>query len=181
MEQSNNQQKQKTTQKQKTKLSRSRILRLFFLLIGFISFGLGTLGIFIPILPTVPFYLLTAFCFVRGSEKFANWFLNSKLYKNHVGNFAKHRVMTIYGELILLTLVSAMLLTSMYFLNKTAMCIVFPCLIACKYAYFVFRVTPVSKKEYEAIKQADKLEEEILTKTNEETTSLEESQEEKND
>lgn len=143
---------------QKSKLSRSRILRIIYIIIGFISFGLGTVGIVIPILPTVPFYLLTAFCFVRGSEKFANWFLNSKFYKDHVGNFAKHRVMTIYGELILLSFVSSLLLTSMYFINNFAMCIAFPCVIAFKYAYFVFRVTPVGRKEYLIIKEADLLE-----------------------
>ncbi len=152
--------KQKKLEKTKTnKLSRSKILRVIFLIVGFISFGLGTVGIILPILPTTPFYLLAAFCFVRGSNKFANWFLNSKFYKNHVGNFAKHRVMTIYGELILLTFVSTLLLTSMWFINSFAMCIVFPCLIACKYGYFVFRVTPVGRKEYLAIKEADALEE----------------------
>lgn len=146
-------------QKKKSKLSRSKIVRVIFLVIGCISFALGTVGIIIPVLPTVPFYLLTAFCFVRGSEKFANWFLNSKLYKNHVGNFAKHRVMTVYGEMLLLTFVSALLMTSMWFINKLAMTIVFSVLIACKYAYFVFRVTPVSKKEYLAIKEEDLKEE----------------------
>jgi uncharacterized membrane protein YbaN (DUF454 family) len=141
-----------------SKLVKSRIIRWIFIIVGFIAFGLGTVGIVLPILPTVPFYLLAAFCFVRGSEKFANWFLNSKLYKNHVGNFAKHRVMTIYGELILLILVSTMLLISLWFINKLAMTIVFTILIACKYAYFVFRVTPVSKKEYLQIKENDALE-----------------------
>lgn len=146
-------------QKKKSKLSRSKVVRVIFLIVGCISFALGTVGIVIPVLPTVPFYLLTAFCFVRGSEKFANWFLNSKLYKNHVGNFAKHRVMTIYGEMLLLIFVSVLLMTSMWFINKLAMTIVFSVLIACKYAYFVFRVTPVSKKEYLAIKQQDMKEE----------------------
>lgn len=147
-------------QKKKNKLSRSRIVRVIFLIVGCISFALGTVGIIIPVLPTVPFYLLTAFCFVRGSEKFANWFLNSKLYKNHVGNFARHRVMTVYGEMLLLMIfVSALLMASMWFINKLAMTIVFSVLIACKYAYFVFRVTPVSKKEYLAIKEQDMNEE----------------------
>lgn len=142
-----------------SKLVKSRLIRWIFIAVGFIAFGLGTVGIVLPILPTVPFYLLAAFCFVRGSEKFANWFLNSKLYKNHVGNFAKHRVMTIYGELILLTLVSAMLLTTLWFINKLAMTIVFTVLIACKYAYFVFRVTPVSRAEYLKIKEQDLIDE----------------------
>lgn len=148
-----------TTEIDKSKLKRNKIIRILFLIVGFISLGLGTVGIVVPVLPTVPFYLLTAFCFIRGSERFANWFLNSKLYKNHVGNFAKHRVMTIYGELILLLAVSAMLMTSLYFINKLAMSIVFTVLIACKYGYFVFRITPVGRKEYLAIKEADLAEE----------------------
>ena len=144
----------------KSKISRSRIVRFIFLAIGFISLGLGTAGIIIPILPTVPFYLLTAFCFCRGSEKFSNWFLNSKLYRNHMGNFANHRVMTIYGEMILLSLVSAMLLTTVWFTDKLAVSIILIVLIACKYSYFVFRITPISRKEYMVIKEEDrKLEE----------------------
>ncbi len=149
-------------EKKETKLSKSKIIRVLFLIVGFISLGLGTIGIVLPILPTVPFYLLAAFCFVRGSNKFANWFLNSKLYKNHVGNFAKHRVMTWYGEIILLTFVSVLLMTSLWFIDKLAMTIVFDVLIACKYGYFVFRVTPVSKKEYNQIKEQDLLEENAI-------------------
>lgn len=139
----------------KNKLVKSKIIRVILIIIGFISFSLGTIGIFLPILPTVPFYLLTSFCFVRGSEKFSNWFINSKFYKNHIGNFANHRVMTIYGELILLTLVSTMLLVSNWFINKLIMSIVFSILIACKYAYFAFRITPISRNEYLKIKEED--------------------------
>ena len=110
--------------------------------------------IVLPILPTVPFYLLAAICFVRGGKKFADWFLNSKLYRRHVGNFAEHRVMTVYGEIILLLSATTLLLISLLFINKLAMSIVFFILILCKYAYFVFRITPVGKKEYDAIRHA---------------------------
>ncbi len=140
------------------KLVKSKILRIILLVIGSISLALGVVGIFLPILPTVPFFLLTTFCYVRGSKKFALWFLNSKLYKNHVENFAKHRVMTLKNELILLLCVSALLLTTLYFINNLTMSIVFTCLIFLKYTYFVFRVTPISKKEYIEIKEKDKLE-----------------------
>ena len=41
------------------------IRKAFFVVLGCISLALGTIGIALPILPTVPFYLLTAFCFAN--------------------------------------------------------------------------------------------------------------------
>ena len=57
------------------------VIRYIFLTIGAISFCLGTAGIVLPILPTVPFYVLTLFCLARGSERFHRMFLESQLYK----------------------------------------------------------------------------------------------------
>lgn len=132
---------------------KNKFLKVLLIILGFISLGLGCVGVVLPIIPTAPFLLLTSFCFVKSSIKFNNWFLNTKLYKKHLENFAKHRVMTLKGELILLIGVSFMLLTSMYFINKPIMTIVFSCLIFFKYLYFVLRVQPVSKEEYKMIRE----------------------------
>ena len=43
------------------------VVRYVFLAIGAISFALGTAGIVLPLLPTVPLYMLTLFCLARGS------------------------------------------------------------------------------------------------------------------
>lgn len=134
---------------------KSRVLRVILIIVGFLSLGLGCVGIVLPIIPTAPFLLLTSLCFVKSSEKFNNWFLNSKIYKKHIENFAKHRVMTLKGELVLLLLVSTMLITSMIFINKPVMTIVMSFLIFFKYLYFVLRVKPVNKKEYIEIKQGE--------------------------
>ena len=61
--------------KPKIRIVRNRLLRLFLLGAGFLAVGLGTLGIFVPLLPTVPFLLLAAACFARSSERFHNWLL----------------------------------------------------------------------------------------------------------
>ena len=40
-------------------------LKIVWLVLGFLCLGLGTVGIILPILPTVPFYMATLFCFAK--------------------------------------------------------------------------------------------------------------------
>ncbi len=55
-------------------------MRLIWLIGGFISLALGVIGIVLPLLPTVPFMLLAAFCFARGSERIHAWLLSHPIF-----------------------------------------------------------------------------------------------------
>lgn len=52
--------------------------------LGSLTFGLGTVGIFLPFLPTTVFYLLTGFFWIRSSEKLHTKFIESKSYQKYV-------------------------------------------------------------------------------------------------
>ena len=60
-----------------------------FIIIGCVCLGLGVLGVVLPILPTTPYLLVTAYCFAHSSERLNQWFLHKKLYKNHLESYVK--------------------------------------------------------------------------------------------
>ncbi|MFC2009985.1 YbaN family protein [Chloroflexota bacterium] len=60
---------------------------------GIIFTGVGILGVFVPILPTTPFLLLAAACYVRSSQRFYNWLLNNKLLGLYISNYIQGKGM----------------------------------------------------------------------------------------
>ena len=84
-------------------------MRYIYLMIGMISFGLGFIGIVLPILPTTPFLLLAGFCFARSSKRVHNWFVSTKAYQRHLEPFVQKRAMTLKTKICILSLASFML------------------------------------------------------------------------
>lgn len=75
-------------------MKRMNSLRIFWVILGFLCLGFGTAGIVLPILPTVPFYMATVFCFARSSKRLHDWFVGTGLYKKYLDSFVRHRAMT---------------------------------------------------------------------------------------
>ncbi len=91
------------------------VVRYLFLTIGAISFVLGTAGIVLPLLPTVPFYMLTLFCLARGSERFHKMFLESSLYQKTVGAYERDKALTLRTKLSILASVTTIMAIGAYF------------------------------------------------------------------
>lgn len=65
----------------------NKIIKSTLILLGSISVALGVLGIFLPILPTTPFLLLGAACYLKTSSKLYNWLINHKLLGKYVKSY----------------------------------------------------------------------------------------------
>lgn len=66
--------------------------KALFLLVGLISLALGIIGIFLPLLPTTPFLLLSAYCFSQSSKKLHQWLLSHKYFGPLISDWEKHGV-----------------------------------------------------------------------------------------
>ena len=62
---------------------------------GTLSTGLGIIGVFIPILPTTPFLLLAAACYMRSSERSYQWLINNRIFGAYIRNYIEGRGMPI--------------------------------------------------------------------------------------
>ncbi|MGE0077111.1 MAG: YbaN family protein [Bacteroidales bacterium] len=69
----------------------SPLTRALLLLVGLLSLGLGVIGIFLPLLPTTPFLLLSAYCFIRSSPTLYNWLVNNKALGHYIHNYIENR------------------------------------------------------------------------------------------
>ena len=65
----------------------SNLSRWVLIIIGSFFTGLAILGIFLPLLPTTPFLLLAAACYIKSSERFYNWLINNKWLGNYIKNY----------------------------------------------------------------------------------------------
>ena len=119
------------------------ILNYLLVALGFICLGLGTVGIFVPVLPTTPFYLLATLCFAKGSVRFHRWFTGTNLYKKHIESFAENRSMTLYTKFAILIPVSIILITAAIIVDVFAMRVIIAVLLLVKYWYFVFKIKTI--------------------------------------
>ena len=86
------------------------IKRITFVVLGCVSLALAVIGVVLPILPTVPFLALAAFCFAKSSDRLNNWLINTKFYQNNLADFKAGKGMTIKTKtriLVTVTLVMA--------------------------------------------------------------------------
>ena len=66
-------------------------MRIFWLFLGLASLSLGFVGIVLPLLPTTPFLLLAAFCFVRSSDRLHSWLLAHPFFGPMIENWRRYR------------------------------------------------------------------------------------------
>ena len=66
-----------------------------YICVGLLALGLGIIGVFLPVMPTVPFLLVALFCFERSSKKYHDMILNNKYFGKVLKDYYKGKGLTI--------------------------------------------------------------------------------------
>lgn len=68
--------------------------KYLYIVLGCLGLALGAVGAVLPFLPTVPFLMVAAVCFAKGSTRLDAWFKGTKLYKENLEDYVAGKGMT---------------------------------------------------------------------------------------
>jgi hypothetical protein len=69
----------------------NNLKKYIFIILGSLFLTLGIIGIFLPVLPTTPFLLLTSFFYLKSSKKLHNWLINHKVFGEYIYNYITYK------------------------------------------------------------------------------------------
>ncbi len=121
-------------------------MRFFYFLLGVIAFGLGVLGIFLPVLPTTPLVMLSAFLLGKSSSRLNQWITTTKVYEKYAKDFVEHRSMSLGRKIFLLSLASVMLLFPLIILAPLWKLVIVGVYIFLYY-YFIYKIKTITSQD----------------------------------
>lgn len=93
-------------------------MKILLAILGSVSLALGIMGVFLPVLPTTPFLLLSAALYMRSSQRLYEWLMSHKHLGPYIKNFREHKALPLRVKVVSVTMVWATLLYCAIFVAK---------------------------------------------------------------
>lgn len=91
-------------------------MKILCIVLGSLSLALGIIGIFVPLLPTTPFLLLTAALYFKASPRLYNWLLHQKHLGPYIRNYRENKAIPLRAKIVSLLLMWGTMLYCIFFL-----------------------------------------------------------------
>ena len=121
----------------------NKLRKTIYVIVGCVSLLLRTIGVALPVLPTVPFLILTSYCFARGSSRFDAWFKSSKIYKEYLESFVENKSMTLKQKICTCMFSDIMMAFPLIILDSLYIKLFLIAIIIFKYYYFIFKIKTI--------------------------------------
>jgi uncharacterized membrane protein YbaN (DUF454 family) len=129
---------------------KNKAVKGLLLFVGWLSVVLGVIGIFLPIMPTTPFLLLAAACFVRTSPKFYNWLVGHPRLGKYLVYYLEGKGIPLKAKIYTIALMAISMSVTSYIVPLLAVKILLP-LVGVLVALYIVRqptldLSPASKE-----------------------------------
>jgi uncharacterized membrane protein YbaN (DUF454 family) len=105
---------------------KNKAIKALLLFIGGLSVVLGVIGIFLPVMPTTPFLLLAAACFMRTSPKFYNWLVGHPKLGKYLVYYLEGKGIPLKAKVYTIATMAISMGVTCYFVPVTAVRILLP-------------------------------------------------------
>ncbi|MBN1895912.1 YbaN family protein [bacterium] len=76
------------------------VRRGFLIAAGTLSLAVGVIALLIPVVPTTPFLLVAAACYIRSSQRFYSWLINHRWLGPPVRAYREEKGMTLWNKIL---------------------------------------------------------------------------------
>lgn len=131
-------------------MSRKELRRWLLMTIGVLAVGLGIAGIFLPLLPTTPFLLLAAACFIRSSDRLYQWLIQNKWFGSYIRNYQEYRALPLRAKVVALILLWTTMSYTVFVLVNHLALRVFLLLVAVIVTVYLLRLKTIKEEKRKA-------------------------------
>ena len=114
---------------------------------GHISLLFGITGIFVPVLPTTPFLLISAVCYMKGSGRMYNWLVNHKILGAFLKQYFEYRAVSRRTKIVSITFLWTGILISIVFFIESVLIRIIVAAVAVGVTIHIIKIRNLDKKD----------------------------------
>ena len=120
----------------------SHAKRIAWILTGLVSLALGSLGVFLPLLPTTPFILVSAFAFAKSSDRLHQWLVDHDVFGPLIANWREHGAISRKTKIVSIASMVAILAISTLLGVQTYIIVIQAVVLSCSATFILTRPLP---------------------------------------
>lgn len=132
------------------------VVRYLMLGAAWLCFGLGCIGVFVPVLPTTPLLLLATFLFARSSERCHQWICSTRVYKEYVAVFKEAGGIPAATKVRILVVSYAVMLVSAIVVQRVHVWIILGCVALFLLWLMTFRIPTIAPEKVQETRESRK-------------------------